>query len=1084
MLKQWAETAVITTVFLLTSLIIWPTFAAGLPCSDDNLTHIYRVAQIDLNWQQGAPWLQWGPDMLRGYGYPVLAFYAPLTYWLVEGIYLLNGDLSAAMRLALFGSLLVAGSGAYLLARRYLSPPGALVAGLGYMFAPYLLYDAIQRGSLPETLALALIPWALALIDICHQRRTGRWLVVAALAVSLMILSHNAVPFFGLGLALLWALLPDRPRPAGLSGWLAQLWPTAAVLLLGLGLTLFFWLPGLAELSYTQSRRPDPPQPDWPHFEQHMLPPAELVTWPAEPADPALLNPSLTRTPGLGLVFLGSLGLMALWFYPAGRRRQQLFLLALVTAVCLFFTLPHSHWWWENVGPLRFIHLPTRFLGPASLGLALLGGVAADRLWAWWPTAKIAGPALLLAAIIASLPGWPWLYAHYCPGPVQADRLELATVTTWDRWYAEAQAELLPRWVDALPPQDYFVAQYEAGGPVDRLERPAAVSLLNWQTGPGWDRYQLATATAVRLTYHTFYFPGWQMAVNGTAVTPLITKPHGLMAFQLPPGEHEVEIVFRATPIRRFSLLISLLLLLPAAGLFIRNPHFLTKSNYQRSLEKPGFCYTLARIAPEKSLASGLVVTTKKTNGHNKKGKRQPGPQPEPLLLCLAVVLALLGLKLGVDQWQTPLRADRFQSGALRGIGQPLAIDFSGEFTYLGFDGPAQAVPERPFTITQYWAPQREIGVPYGFGLYLVDEQGQVWQQPPARPFTYTDYPGQLGWRVGMYARDAYEISLLPGTPPGVYWLEAEAFRRDVAGSLLPREWPTGPNPARARVGQLTVTAVPRLNTLTGLTAETAVVDQLAPVPLDEYLTLAGWSLPDFTLRSGDLAPITLLWHAPAAIAEPYAATGGTIKLRLHDEAGQEVAEMGRQVGSDYPLTQWPAGALVREQFGWRVDPALVSGRYTIWLHGQTAESVRLGQLTIEAPERTFVPPVTTVTLNAPLDFAQLVGYTITGEFAPGNRLALDLVWQAVAATETPYRVFVHLRASGAGLVAQSDGEPQGWLRPTTGWLPSEYISDGHEIHLPHELPADHYSLFVGFYDPATGLALNEVELPWQPPGR
>jgi hypothetical protein len=32
------------------------------------------------------------------------------------------------------------------------------------------------------------------------------------------------------------------------------------------------------------------------------------------------------------------------------------------------------------------------------------------------------------------------------------------------------------------------------------------------------------------------------------------------------------------------------------------------ESDYERSLEKPGFCYTLATIAPEKSLASGLVA--------------------------------------------------------------------------------------------------------------------------------------------------------------------------------------------------------------------------------------------------------------------------------------------------------------------------------------------------------------------------------------------------------------------------------------------------------------------------------------------
>jgi hypothetical protein len=1039
MFKKWAETAVITFVFILIALIIWPTFAAGLPCSDDNLTHIYRVMQIDLNRQQGAFLLHWSPDMLRGYGYPVLGFYAPLSYWLVEGIYLLNGDLAAAMRLALFGSLILAGGGTYLLARRYVGPTGALVAGLGFMFAPYLLYDAIQRGSLPETLALALIPWALALLDISQQRRSGPWLVVTGLTFVLLILSHNVVPFLGLGLAVLWAILPNWDR---LAGWgdrrdlLAQLWPTVTILLLALGLTLFFWLPGLAELGDTQSRRPDPPLVGWPRFEQHILPTAELITWPDEPADPALLNPPLTRTLGLGLALVGLLGVLALAAYPSGRRRQQLVVVAGLTAVSLFFTLPHSHWWWENVDALRFIHLPTRFLGPASLGLALLGGVAVDRLFQAKRERRLAPLGFLLAGIVVTMSGWPWLYPHHCPAPAEVDRLDLATVTTWPRWFPEAQAELLPRWVDEMPPENFLTPQYEAGGPINRLILPPVVAQLEWETAPGRDWYRLAATTAVSLTYHTFYFPGWQIMVNDTAVGPLITSPHGLMALELPPGEHEVEIAFRATPIRRAGLAISLLLLLPTVALL-----FYGKGREERR---------------ETSLRSPPILR---------------------LALCLLLALVLLGLKAGVDRWQTPLRADRFQAGQLRGVGQPLAIDFGSEFTYLGFEAPQQASPERPFTITQYWAPQREIGVPYGFGLYVADDAGQTWQQALARPFTYTDYPGELGWRVGMYARDAYEMRLLPGTPPGVYWLEAEAFRRDVAGSLLPRDWPTGPNPARARVGQIEVTAVSTTDNLDHLTAATAHVSHFEPQPVADGLTLAGWSLADFPLRSGDRMPLTLLWHG-SLDGNHYSVIGERYLVVLRDENDVVVGELVRPVGGDYRLVAWPARALVREQIGWRVAPALATGSYTIWLQGKTAEPIRLGEVTINAPERLLVAPETAVTLDdATLDFAQLAGYTLTGQFAPGQTLTLDLVWRALAETETGYRVFVHLRSSSEGIVAQSDSEPQSWLRPTTGWLPGEFISDRHEIHLPDVLPADYYSLFVGLYDPASGLALDEVEL-------
>jgi len=267
----------------LATLVIFPLFWRGLPCSDDTLPHFFRAVQLDVNLRQGAPFLQWGPDLLRGYGYPIFAFYAPLTYWLLEALHLLGADFGPALQIAFAGSLWLAGWGAYVLARRTLAPAGAFVAGLAYLFAPYVLYDAIPRGALPELLALALLPWALAAIDRAQIERV-RTVLVAALVLALLILTHNVVSIFGLALALLLAVA-GLPRPAG------ELWralsPAVAAIVLALGLTAFFWLPGVAELRYTQSSRPDPPIAVWPRFEQHLVPPVSLLALPEDPADPA-----------------------------------------------------------------------------------------------------------------------------------------------------------------------------------------------------------------------------------------------------------------------------------------------------------------------------------------------------------------------------------------------------------------------------------------------------------------------------------------------------------------------------------------------------------------------------------------------------------------------------------------------------------------------------------------------------------------------------------------------------------------------------------------------------------------------------
>jgi len=65
---------------------------------------------------------------------------------------------------------------------------------------------------------------------------------------------------------------------------------------------------------------------------------------------------------------------------------------------------------------------------------------------------------------------------------------------------------------------------------------------------------------------------------------------------------------------------------------------------------------------------------------------------------------------------------------------------------------------------------------------------------------------------------------------------------------------------------------------------------------------------------------------------------------------------------------------------------------------------------------------------------------------------------------DTSYLVFLHLLEPGGTLVAQSDGEPAHWTRPTTGWLPGEVVPDERVIAIPSEAPSGEYILQAGLY--------------------
>ncbi len=104
-------------------------------------------------------------------------------------------------------------------------------------------------------------------------------------------------------------------------------------------------------------------------------------------------------------------------------------------------------------------------------------------------------------------------------------------------------------------------------------------------------------------------------------------------------------------------------------------------------------------------------------------------------------------------------------------------------------------------------------------------------------------------------------------------------------------------------------------------------------------------------------------------------------------------------------------------------------------------------------------------------DVATLVGIDVQPDVNAGT-LAIILIWQAEAETDISYRVFVHLLDAAAQLAAQADGEPVNWTRPTTSWLPGEFLADAYLLPLPAATSLSGYQLAVGLYDPTTGARL------------
>jgi hypothetical protein len=90
-----------------------------------------------------------------------------------------------------------------------------------------------------------------------------------------------------------------------------------------------------------------------------------------------------------------------------------------------------------------------------------------------------------------------------------------------------------------------------------------------------------------------------------------------------------------------------------------------------------------------------------------------------------------------------------------------------------------------------------------------------------------------------------------------------------------------------------------------------------------------------------------------------------------------------------------------------------------------------------------------------------------------GVALPLELRWQTPDKLTENYHVFVHLVDETGQRLAQSDGQPALWTRPTTTWAAGETIVDRHGLWLPAGLPSGTYQLRVGLYRPADGQPLS-----------
>jgi hypothetical protein len=364
--------------------------------------------------------------------------------------------------------------------------------------------------------------------------------------------------------------------------------------------------------------------------------------------------------------------------------------------------------------------------------------------------------------------------------------------------------------------------------------------------------------------------------------------------------------------------------------------------------------------------------------------------------------------------------------------------------------------------VTLFWQALQPLEEDYRVSLTLRDVEGQSWGRWDGRPSAY-DYPTDR-WRVGQTVPGRYDLTAVPGTPPGEYGLEVGVYTEDDPVGLDVLDQAGAPQGKRAMLGGVKLVAP-----TTG--SEALEIPNPGQIAVGGDLVLLGWDLDRDEGQPGDKLSLSLVWSAVAQPEEDYA-----VRLLVTDASGQT-----HDAGT-YPPTNawhdtrtWQAGEAWRGQLTFRLPVETLPGEARLGLQLLDADAipvaplVDLTRIQILSADRVFSAPQIQIPRLANFgNKIQLQGANLDPErAAPGRTLHVDLHWQALAEMDVPYTVFVHLLGPDGDLVAGQDGEPVDGTRPTTSWVPGEYIADPHEILVPTDLEPGEYRIEVGLYDPA-----------------
>lgn len=403
--------------------------------SHDGEWAVVRLGEMTRLLRSGQFPPRWSINLNYGFGYPLFNFTYPLPYFLGTIFYLAKFGLIGSLKAMFFISVPISSVFMFLAVKEFSKDNiSAFLGATLYAYLPYRIVDLYVRGSIGESLALALFPIIIWLL------KRNKY-IFSAVFYAALILTHNIMAVLFTPVILAVMALDLKPKISYL-----------AFFVLSYGLSAFFWIPAIFEKNLILVSK---------------IPIADRSLYFLRPFD--LFIPKWgygvpIDSNGFGY-FLGfaQIFLLALLLIKIKKNLWPFFILLSCYLLMLF---PISSIIWKTLPLLKEINYPWTLLAPIGFTICLIGAPLIKN--------RLLVLALILISIITVLP-------HAKPEKY---------LTTTDNYYqtndatTTSSSELMPLWVKEFPsarPKMPLETEYQYVGSASGVIKINQIYFPGWQ---------------------------------------------------------------------------------------------------------------------------------------------------------------------------------------------------------------------------------------------------------------------------------------------------------------------------------------------------------------------------------------------------------------------------------------------------------------------------------------------------------------------------------------------------------------------------------------------------------------------------